>query len=83
MEEHRISGWKSEFLPLLGIPEFQYQRVTLFPGKISRNIPGYLSRNFPRSRCVGSGAGGRGALESQRVQVFQRAASDQLRQGAC
>ena len=29
MEEHRISGWKSEFLreflPLLGIPEFQYQ----------------------------------------------------------
>ena len=48
MEEHRISGWKSEFLreflPLLGIPEFQYctrkeNLLLTFEVEIDRKVP--------------------------------------------
>ena len=57
MEEHRISGWKSEFLreflPLLGIPEFQYQE-----GKPPPHLGG-----GNRPQCA---AGGRGHPEPGR-----------------
>ena len=46
MEEHRISGWKSEFLreflPLLGIPVFQTRKENLLltlEAEIDRNVP--------------------------------------------
>ena len=70
MEEHRISGWKSEFLreflPLLGIPEFQYQE-----GK----PPPHL-RGGNRPQCA---AGGRGHPERGREMARSLLPSSQLR----